>query len=439
MPSASLGKSPYVLKNYRWVVVALLLFIAGSINYMDRAAIGVVAPFIQKSFTLSPSQLGVAFSTFFIGYAVFAFVGGQLADRFGPVRTYVWAATGWSVLCGLTGVVTGYAQLLIVRTLFGFAEGPMNSTTNRTISNWFPRRETARAVGFTFSGQTFGSAVAAPIVAFIALKTSWRVSFIMLAVLGLIWVLAWRFLVTDLPQKNPRVSKDELLFLENSREPFAEPPGGVYPSLVNYLKRASTLSLGLGMFAVNYTLYIFISWLPTYLTDALHMSAAQMAVVASIPWMAGLVGYLGGGILSDFIYNRSADKLQARKITTIAPLAIAGVALLLVTITRAPSVDVALISVAIMLLTASVQSCWSTIRELVPPVRVGGVGGFVHLLSNISGIVGPTATGFAIQYLGGFDSAFFLASGAAAAGVIAMAICVRRNEDTPTFTREKYA
>ncbi len=75
-----------MLKNYRWTV-ALLLFVAGSINYMDRAAIGVVAPFIQKSFTLTPSQLGLTFSTFFIGYAVFAFVGGQLADRFGPVRT----------------------------------------------------------------------------------------------------------------------------------------------------------------------------------------------------------------------------------------------------------------------------------------------------------------------------------------------------------------
>ena len=428
-----------MLKNYRWSVVALLLFIAGAINYMDRAGIGVLAPYIQKSFTLTPSQLGIAFSTFFIGYAVFAFVGGQLADRFGPLRTYVWAATAWSVLCGLTGLVTGYAQLLIVRTMFGFAEGPMNSTTNRAITNWFPRRETARAVGFTFSGQTFGSAIAAPIVAFIAINTSWRVSFGILAVFGLVWVLVWRVLVTDLPQDNRRVSKDELLFLKDSQEQVAEPRGGVYPTLVSYLKRASTLSLGLGMFAVNYTLYIFISWLPTYLTGALHMPAAQMAVVASIPWVGGLVGYLGGGVVTDFIYSRSTDKLRARKITTIVPLATAGAALLLVTFARTPSAAVALISLAIMLLTASVQSCWSTIRELVPPVRVGGVSGFIHLLSNTSGIIGPTATGYAIQYLGGFNTAFFLAAGAAAAGVIAMMIFVRRNENMPQLVREKYA
>jgi MFS family permease len=419
--------------------VALLLFIAGSINYMDRAAIGVVAPLIQKSLSLSPSQLGVTFSTFFIGYALFAFVGGQIADRFGPVRTYVWAATAWSVLCGLTGFVTGFAQLLVVRTLFGFAEGPMNSTTNRTITNWFPRRETARAVGFTFSGQTFGSAITAPIVAFIALSTSWRVSFFILAAFGLIWAVAWRALVTDLPQDNPRVSARELRFLEASRAALAPPSGGVYPALSTYLGRASTLSLGLGMFAVNYTLYIFISWLPTYLTSALHMPLQRMAFVAAIPWVGGLLGYIGGGLVSDFIYDRSADKLRARKFTTILPLAVAGIALLLVTLTTTPAAAVALISLAIMLLTASVQSCWATIHELVPPVRIGGVSGFIHLLSNISGIVGPSATGFAVQYFGGFDSAFFLAGGAAAAGVIAMSLFVRRTEESPPLARRTYA
>ena len=427
-----------LLKNYRWTV-ALLLFVAGSINYMDRAAIGIVAPFIQESFTLSPSQLGLTFSTFFIGYALFAFVGGQLADRFGPVRTYIWAASAWSVLCGLTGLVTGYTQLLVVRTLFGFAEGPMNSTTNRTITNWFPRRETARAVGFTFSGQTFGSAIAAPIVAFLAINFGWRVSFFVLAGLGLVWTVAWRLMVTDLPKDNPRVSQGELQTLADDRATLIAPPGGTYPSLGSYLSRPSTLSLGLGMFAVNYTLYIFISWLPTYLTDALHMPINQMAIVASIPWIGGLVGYIGGGLASDFIYNRSANKLRARKFTTIVPLAIAGVALILVTFTSTPTAAVALISLAIMLLTASVQSCWATIHELVPPVRVGGVSGFIHLLSNISGIVGPTATGYAVQYLGGFNSAFFLAGGAAVAGVIAMTICVKPTSDMPMTNGSQHA
>src|ERR1700733_12756377 len=189
--------------NYRYVV-AFLLFVAGIINYMDRAALGVAAPFVRKDLGLSPSALGLTFSVFFFGYAIFAFVGGQLADKYGPRVVYTWAAVAWSVLCGLTGAVTGFLTLFIVRALFGFAEGPMNSTTNRTITNWFPREETSRTIGFPFSGQSVGAAIAAPVVGFLMLAFDWRIAFFAIGAMGLVWVVLWRHFVTDHPRENPR-------------------------------------------------------------------------------------------------------------------------------------------------------------------------------------------------------------------------------------------
>jgi MFS transporter, ACS family, hexuronate transporter len=412
-------------KRYRFLI-AFLLFIAGIINYMDRAALGVAAPFVKQDLNLSPSELGVIFSTFFFGYAIFAFVGGQLADRYGPRSVYSWAAGAWSILCMLTGAVTGFAQMFVVRALFGFAEGPMNSTTNRTITTWFPREETARTIGFTFSGQTVGSAIAAPVVGLLAIQYGWRVAFVAIGAAGLLWVVAWRLLMTDRPQDNPRVSPEEIALVERSRSVTHLAPSDHARSLKEYLFLPSTLSLGLGMFAVNYTLYIFLSWLPSYLTDALHMPVKEMALVASIPWACGFVGYVGGGVIADFVYTRMGDKLAARKITTIVPLAIAGVALIAVNAATSTAMAVSLIALAVLMLTSSVQSCWATIHELVPEARVGGVSGFIHLLSNISGIIGPTATGLAVQYLGGYASAFVIAAVIAAAGVVAMAIFVRR-------------
>lgn len=412
-------------KRYRFVV-AILLFVAGIINYMDRAALGVAAPFIREDLKLSPSELGVIFSTFFFGYAIFAFVGGQLADRYGPRSIYSWAAGVWSILCMLTGGVTGFAQMFIVRALFGFAEGPMNSTTNRTITTWFPREETARTIGFTFSGQTVGSAIAAPVVGLLAIQFGWRVAFVAIGAVGLVWVVAWRMLMTDRPRDNPRVSPDEIAAVEASRATSIFTADDHARPLRSYLLLPSTLSLGLGMFAVNYTLYIFLSWLPSYLTDALHMPVQQMALVASIPWACGFVGYVGGGIVADWLYKRMPDHLMARKLTTIVPLAIAGVALIAVNGAPNATVAVSLIGLAVLMLTSSVQSCWATIHELVPEARVGGVSGFIHLLSNLSGIIGPTATGLAVQYLGGYASAFVIASAIAAAGGVAMTIFVRR-------------
>lgn len=417
-------------KNYRFVI-AILLFIGGIINYMDRAALGVAAPFVTKDLGLSPSSLGLIFSTFFVGYALFAFVGGQLADRYGPRRVYSWAAGCWSVLCGLTGAVMGFGQLFVVRALFGFAEGPMNSTTNRTITNWFPREETSRTIGFTFSGQTVGSAIAAPVVGLLALAYGWRISFFAIGALGLLWVVAWRFLMTDTPRENPRVSEAEIALVAASREVSPVPKQHHGLPLRKYLTRASTLSLGLGMFAVNYTLFIFLSWLPTYLTSALHMELKQMAFVAAIPWACGFVGYAGGGVIADYVYLKMDNKLAARKLTTILPLGLAAVALVMVNFAPGAVSAVSLIAVAVMMLTCSVQSCWAAIYEIVPENRVGAVSGFIHLLSNLSGIIGPTATGFAVEYFGGYSSAFAIASALAIAGVVAMTLFVKRPEAEP--------
>jgi MFS family permease len=138
--------------RYR-LVVALLLFFAGMLNYMDRAALSVMAPLVKADLHLNDAQLGFLFSCFFVGYCLFCFIGGWGADKFGPRKVYAWAAAIWSVFCGATALVTGFWHLLIVRVLFGIGEGPMGTTTNKSIANWFPRKEIGRAVGFTNAGQ----------------------------------------------------------------------------------------------------------------------------------------------------------------------------------------------------------------------------------------------------------------------------------------------
>ena len=410
--------------RYRYVVAGLL-FSAGMINYMDRAALGVVAPIISKELNISPSQLGIIFSSFFFGYSIFAFVGGQLADRYGPRRVFSWAMGGWSLLCGLTAAVMGFTTLLMARALFGFGEGPMNSTTNRTITNWFPRNETGRMIGFSFSGQTLGSAIAGPIVGLVAIAFGWRISFVVIALIGFIWIGFWRYFVTDTPAQNRRVAADEVKLIEQSRSaahPAEEGDHGT--TLREYLFKPSILALGTGLFAVNYTLFIFVSWLPSYFTNALHLDLKQMSILSTIPWACGAIGYFGGGILSDFIYKRMKNPLNARKLSAVLPLALSALAMLVVSFATETATAVALVAAAVLFLTASSQACWALMHELVPGKHLGGVSGFVHLLGNISGIVGPTVTGFAVQYFGGYSSAFALGATIDLVGVLAMVFVI---------------
>lgn len=411
--------------KYRYVVAALL-FIAGAINYMDRAALGIVAPIVGKTLSLSPSQLGIIFSTFFVSYSVFAFFGGYLSDRWGTLRVFTWAMGIWSLFCGLTAAATGFVSMLVYRVFFGIGEGPMSSNTNRTISNWFPRNETATMIGFTFSGQTLGNAVAGPVVGLIAVAFGWRASFIVIAVLGFTWIACWRFFVTNKPEENRRVEADETRLINESRAVAearnVEEDGTTFGT---YLRRPSTLALGAGLFAVNYTQYVFISWLPSYLTTELHLSMREMSLVTSIPWICGAIGYFGGGLVGDFIYRLMDDPVKARKIVATLPLALSGVAVAMITSAGSLAVAVALIAAALLLLTASCQSIWAIQHEIIPLARQGGVGGFIHFLSNLSGIIGPALTGVLIQYFGGYHSAFLCGALVDFAGAAAMVAFVR--------------
>jgi ACS family hexuronate transporter-like MFS transporter len=417
--------------KYRYVVAGLL-FTAGAINYMDRAALGIVAPIVGKSLHLSPSQLGIVFSTFFVGYSVFSFLGGYFSDKWGTLRVFTWAMTVWSLFCGLTAAATGFVSLLIYRIFFGIGEGPMSSNTNRTISNWFPRHEAATMIGFTFSGQTLGNAIAGPVVGLIALAFGWRASFVVIGILGLVWIVCWRLFVTETPAQSRRVGNEERKLIDESRavaEARNVEEDGM--TLGAYLRRPSTLALGAGLFAVNYTQYVFISWLPSYLTNVMHLDLRSMSIITSIPWICGALGYFGGGVIGDFIYRRMNDPIMARKLVATIPLALSGVAVLGITSAGSLTAAVALIAAALFFLTGSCQSIWAIQHEILPLHRQGGVGGFIHFLSNLSGIIGPALTGFLIQYFGGYSSAFLFGAAIDFAGVLAMVLCIRGQLSMP--------
>lgn len=417
--------------KYRYLIAALL-FVASAINYIDRAAIGIVTPLLRQDLHLSPSQMGVAFSGFFVGYSLFAFVGGHLSDRFGPRRVMSWAMGFWSLLCGLTGAATGFASLFVVRVLFGFGEGPGLSTTSRTVANWFPKREAGSVLGTILAGQMFGSAIAGPLITMLALAAGWRGAFVGTALAGFVWLICWRFAATDRPHENSRVDALERHTIESDQADSvaADNPqwGSDGATLRDYLLCTGPFGVGLGLFAVNYTLYVLISWLPTYLVDVHHVGVAQMGMLTAIPWIAGALGSVLGGIGSDLLLrgNGGRDALRARKLSTWVPLALSCVSVLMFSVATSLAVAVLCVTFALLFVSAAGQACWSITHELVPRRFVGGLGGFVHLLGNISGIVGPAATGFAIQYLGGFSVAFRLCGAVDAIAVIAVLVLVRR-------------
>jgi hypothetical protein len=203
--------------GFRYVIVGML-FLAGILNYVDRMTLPIVAPLVAKELNFDPAEMGVIFSAFFLGYVLFCFVGGASADRFGVKRVYSWAMAVWSLFCGMTIVATGFTSLLVYRVIFGMGEGPMGSVTNKMIRDWIPRAEVGRALAFAPAiGNQIGAMAAGPLVALLVSAGGWRTPFIVVTLLGFVWLAAWAWLVSDTPATNRHISASERTLIESTR------------------------------------------------------------------------------------------------------------------------------------------------------------------------------------------------------------------------------
>ncbi len=405
----------------RWILVSLL-FVGGMISYLDRAALSITAPLISRDLNLDPAQLGIVFSSFFIGYALFCFVGGYASDRFGPKRVLTVSMLVWSLFCGLTAGVVGIVSLMVVRVIFGMGEGPYCANINKLVSSWFARKDQATAIGVANSGQSLGAAVAGPIVGFIAVSAGWRTSFVVIAVAGVLWVVAWMLWAKDAPDVAPESGLDAR---QERAETQRRDEAGSTGALGAYLMRPAILATAFAFFGYAYILYFFLSWFPTYLTMAHHLSIQKMSIVSVIPWLVGAIGLIAGGIVCDWIYKKTGRAIFARKLVLIVSLTAGAICIALTSAVTDLTSAVTLMAIAVFFMYASFNTYFAIILDTVEKQRVGAVGGFVHLIANLAGIVAPTATGFLVKWSGNFTSAFLLTGAIAALGALAVLIFVR--------------
>jgi len=417
-----------VSKRYRWKILAIMC--CGSfINYVDRASLAIAAPFIVKEFHFTPAMMGTIFSAFFICYAFFNFIGGYLSDIYGPKKTLAVAMVFWSIFAGAPALAWSFTSFIVFRLLFGAGEGPQGSVTNKMVNNWFPPTERARAKGTSNSGFSLGAALAGPIVGLIALRWSWRISFLVITLLGLMWTVIWLKFVTDLPTQHPKVSPEELAAI-SKRKALSSTPAAEH-SIAYYIKQPIIISVAIAYFAFAYATYFFMTWFPSYLVMARHLSIKDMSIVSVIPWGLGAMGYIFGGTISDHLVKKGQDPISARRIVIAICMLGAAIAIALCGLATTATAAIALMSIGILCLHFANPCFWATIQDSVAPNRVGGVGGFVHFVSNLAGIFAPSITGLIVQRTHQFTSAFLVAGILAVAGSLAVAFFAKAIRETP--------
>jgi len=386
----------------------LLIAAAFLINYIDRGNISVAGDLIRKEFRLSDSQLGILFAAFFATYTAMQFVMGWLVDRFDANRILAAGFLLWSVATATTGIVRGFALLLIMRFILGIGESVAMPCGSKILAKNLPEHHRGFASGALMSALKFGNAAGTLGAGILMARFGWRPVFIGIGLLSLVWLPAWS-------RWKPRSGR----ILPHSTN---EGPGWAV-----ILGHRSFWGTSAGHFCSNYLFYFMITWLPSYLIRVRHLSMATMSEVAGLYYFVDGISAIVTGWLQDFSIRKGGSPTLVRKSAMAIGFSMAAVAVL--------GCAIAGVHSYLPWLLAAGWGCGMTgpglftfPQTLAGPHAVGKWYGWQNGFGNLSGVLGPALTGFVLQRTGSFFAPFAITAGICVVGVIAWTLIVGRVE-----------
>jgi MFS family permease len=340
---------------------------------------------IQDELKLSETWMGSTLMAFTLAYGLFAVPIGRLGDRIGSRSVLVRCVLGWSAFTALTGAATGLVTLIAVRFLFGATEAGAFPNTARVISRWFPLSERGRVQGIMLFAAQLGGIIAPTGAAYLIEAMGWRWSFVVFAVIGVVWSAGFWFWFRDDPAEHPRVNAAELAIIRANAPPPPDDPGPIPWRAVCTNRGIIFLSIimSLGSF---YT-YFFYSWFSKYLRAARGLNNIESGKLFSLVLAGSAVGVLFGGWFADRIPRRFSDPIRARRVLGVGGYLAAAAILFWAVRCDDPITVAALCSASFCAMHITLPNWWSVI---IP--QSGRHVGALFGLANGLGIVGAMSS-----------------------------------------------
>lgn len=305
------------VKGLRWYIIALIAF-ATVINYIDRSAINIMWPYIYKEFGIADvdnkSALALITTFFMIAYALGQTFTGKLMDAVGTRLGMTISIIGWSVSIALHSFARSLMSFNIFRFMLGFSEAGNWPGATKSNAEWFPAKERAIAQGIFGAGASLGSVVSAPIIALLYIAFGWKMTFVLIAALGLIWVIPWLIINKATPEKHPWLTEKERNYILDT-DPEANSSVEVAPVLTwkELLKFRNTWGIIMSRFFIDPVWWLFVTWLPTFLKEQFLFDIKQIGAFTWLPYLFAAIGSLAGGYHSSWQIKQGTHAVKARK------------------------------------------------------------------------------------------------------------------------------
>jgi MFS transporter, ACS family, hexuronate transporter len=379
---------------YRWIVCGLL-FLATTINYIDRQVIGLLKPTLSAEFNWTETDYSNIVMAFSAAYALGLLLFGKIVDKIGTKMGYTVSVIFWSIAAMLHAAVKSTFGFGAVRAFLGISEAGNFPTAIKATAEWFPKKERALATGIFNSGTNIGAVIAPIVVPWILGLYGWRQAFIWTGAIGFIWLIFW-IIYYEIPSKQKRLTQGEFDYIHSDKDEQEEKKDKPLP-WGKLLGIRQTWAFVFGKLLTDPIWWFFLFWLPSYFAEAYNIDLKKPNLQLVIVYTATTIGSVGGGYLSSYLIRKGWLVFKARKISM---LVFAFCVLPIMSAQYAPNVWVA---VSLISLAAAAHQAWSaniftTVSDMFPKQAVSTVVGIGGMAGSTGGLLFPIVVGAMLDH-----------------------------------------
>ncbi len=394
----------------RWRI-AWLLGVGVLVNYFDRVNLSVSHAALYTAFGISNVTFGYLSGAYNWTYAMCQLPIGVVLDRYGVQKVGRISSFLWSIASFGAAVSTSIGALFGARFLLGIGEAPTFPASAKAVGRWFPPNERGTATAIFDAAAKFSSALGVPVLGVILLKVGWRWSFALTGVISLAYFFLFWKMYRD-PDDDPLLTDVERLHIADGVESATrtdEPETTQSSSLGYLIRQKKVIGLALGFGAYNYVFYLLLTWLPSYLSSALHIDLLHSFLYTGVPWLFATAMDVVGGGAADILIQRGWDASKVRKAIMIFGM-VCGLGIVGAADAHTATRALIWISISIGGLSAAAPVGWSVPSLIAPRGSVGTVGGILNLSNQLSGICAPIITGYVVAITQSYYWAFAVAA-----------------------------
>ncbi|RPI68357.1 MAG: MFS transporter [Ignavibacteriales bacterium] len=404
--------------NYRWTICALL-FIATTINYIDRQVLGILAPVLEKEIGWNEIEYGYIVTGFQLAYAAGLLLIGRIIDKSGTKKGYIISITVWSLAAMGHAFAKTPFGFGVARFFLGLGEAGNFPAAIKTIAEWFPKKERALATGIFNSGSNVGAVIAPLIVPWIAITYGWQEAFILTGAIGFFWIILWKIFY-DKPEKQKRLTEKEYEYIHS--DPVESE---IKIPWLKLIKKRESLAFAAAKFLTDPIWWFYLYWIPKFLFSNYGITLDKIGLPLIIIYLSADAGSILGGWLSSNLIKKGWSVDKGRK-TAMLICALAVVPIVMASQAENIWHAVILLSIATAAHQGWSANLFTTVSDMFPKRVVGSVVGFGGMAGAIGGMFIATAAGFILEFTGSYVILFIIAGTAYLAALASFQIMVPR-------------